>query len=106
MADNSISIKIQADANAAKSELRALIDQIRASGRAATDAEREAIRAAQRRVRETRNVIRAERDLGVVGVRSSREIKGEMDKLNAAMGRLRRSSALVGTDLARATEQV
>lgn len=106
MADNSISIKVQADANAAKAELRSLIEQVRASGRAATDAERAAIAAAQNRVRETRNVIRAERDMGEVGVRSSRAIKAEMDRLDAAMSRLRRSSALVGTDLARATQQV
>ena len=106
MADNNISIKIQADANAAKAELRELINQVRESGRAATSAEKEAITAAKMRVRETRNVIRAERDLGVAGVRSSREIKTEMNKLNAAMDRLRKSSGLVGTDLARATQQV
>ncbi len=106
MADNNISIKIQADANAAKAELRELINQVRESGRAATSAEKEAINAAKSRVRETRNVIRAEKDLGIAGVRSSREIKVEMDKLNAAMTRLKKSSGLVGTDLARATQQV
>lgn len=106
MAENNISIKIQADANAAKAELRELINQVRESGRAATSAEKDAINAAKQRVRETRNVIRAEKDLGITGVRSSREIKVEMDKLNAAMDRLKKSSGLVGNDLARATQQV
>lgn len=106
MADQNISIKIQADANAAKAELRELINQVRESGRAATSAEKDAINAAKQRVRETRNVIRAEKDLGIAGVRSSREIKVEMDKLNAAMDRLKKSSGLVGNDLARATQQV
>lgn len=106
MAENNISIKIQADANAAKAELRDLIQQVRASGQAATTAEKEAINAAKARIRETRSVIKAEKDLGVAGVRSTREIKAEMDKLNSAMARLRASSGLVGTDLARATQQV
>lgn len=104
--NNSISIKVQADANAAKAELRSLIQQVRESGRAATSAEKEAINAAKNRVKELNNVAKAEKDLGIVGVRSSREIKAEMDKLNAAMDRLKRSSGLVGTDLARATQQV
>lgn len=106
MADQNISIKIQADANAAKAEIRELINQVRESGRAATSAEKEAINAARQRVKETRNVVKAERDLGIAGVRSSREIKAEMDKLNAAMDRLKKSSGLVGNDLARATQQV
>jgi len=106
VADNNISIKIQADANAAKAELRSLIDQVRESGRAATSAEKEAIAAAKQRVRETRNIILAEKDLGTVGVRSSREIKAEMDKLNAAMARLKKSSGVFGDDIARAAQQV
>ncbi len=106
MADNNISIKIQADANAAKAELRELINQVRESGRAATYAEKEAITAAKARVRETRNVIRAEKDLGTIGIRSTREVKAEMDKLNAALARLKKSSTATSQDVFRASQQV
>lgn len=106
MADQNISIKIQADANAAKAELRDLISQVRESGRAATSAEKDAINAAKQRVREIRSVARAEKDLGTVGIRSTREVKAEMDKLNAALDRLKKSSTATAQDVFRATQQV
>lgn len=44
----------------------------------------------------------AHRDMGTLGVRSTKAIKEEMDQVNAALDRLKRSSSAAGTDLARA----
>lgn len=46
----------------------------------------------------------AQRDMGTLGVRSTKAIKEEMDQVNAALDRLKRSSSAAGTDLARATQ--
>lgn len=94
MADsNNISIKIQADASGARTELANLVRQVRESGKAATDAERAAITAAKQRVKETRSVIAAERDMGAIGIRSNRQIKAEIDKVNAALGNMIKASS-------------
>lgn len=99
-----LSLKIKAEAAQARDALRALLRQVRESGRAATDAEREAIRAARERVRETQAVARAHKDMETLGVRSTRTIRNEMKRVEDALGRLRRSSATTGTDMARATD--
>ena len=99
-----LSLKIKTEAAQARDALRDLINQVRESGRAASDAEREAIRAARDRARETRAVARAHKDMETLGVRSTRSIRDEMARVEAALGRLRRSSATTGTDMARATD--
>lgn len=104
MSDMELSLKIQADAKQAMAELKALVAQVKLSGREATAAEREAIAAARERVKETRAVVLAQRDMGTLGVRSTKAIKEEMDQVNAALDRLKRSSSAAGTDLARATQ--
>ncbi len=104
MSDMALSLKIQADAKQTMAELKALVAQVKLSGREATAAEREAINAARERVKETRAVALAQRDMGTLGVRSTKAIKEEMDQVNAALDRLKRSSSAAGTDLARATQ--
>lgn len=104
MADNNISIKVQADVNGAKTALRDLVQQVRESGRTATETERAAITAAKVRVRETNAIARAERDLGVIGVRSQREINAEMRKVENSLTRLRTNAKATGSDLSRATD--
>jgi TP901 family phage tail tape measure protein len=98
-----IAIKVQADADAAKQTLRELVQQVREAGREQTTSDRATIRAAAERVRATRQVVRAHEDMAVVGVRSSRDIQAEINRVNAAMARLARSSGTTGTDMARAT---
>lgn len=104
MSDMELSLKVQADAKQAMAELKALVAQVKLSGREATAAEREAINAARERVKETRAVALAQRDMGALGVRSTKAIKEEMAQVNAALDRLKRSSSAAGTDLARATQ--
>jgi len=104
MSDMTLSLKIQADAKQAMAELKALVAQVKLSGREATAADRAAINAARERVKETRAAALAQRDMGNLGVRSTRSIKEEMDRVNAALDRLRKSSSTTGTDLARATQ--
>jgi TP901 family phage tail tape measure protein len=104
MSDMTLSLKIQADAKQAMAELKALVDQVKTSGREASAADREAINAARERVKETRAAAVAQRDMSTLGVRSSRAIKEEMDRVNAALERLKTSSATAGTDLTRATQ--
>lgn len=104
MSDMNLSVKIQADAKQAMAELKALVAQVKISGREATAADREAISAARERVKETRAAVVAQRDWGTLGVRSTRAIKEEMDQVNAALDRLKKSSGSTGTELARATQ--
>jgi TP901 family phage tail tape measure protein len=99
-----LSVKIQADAKQAMAELKALVAQVKISGREATAADREAINAARERVKETRAAVVAQRDWGTLGVRSTRAIKEEMDQVNAALDRLKKSSGSTGAELARATQ--
>ncbi|MBM9532254.1 hypothetical protein JWG42_19040, partial [Desulfoprunum benzoelyticum] len=77
MSDMNLSVKIQADAKQAMAELKALVAQVKLSGREATAADREAINAARERVKETRAVALAQRDMGTLGVRSTKAIKEE-----------------------------
>ena len=104
MADNTISIKVQADIAAARTALQSLTSQVKESGRAATSAEKEAITAAKNRVKELNRVARAEKELNTLGVRSQREIKAEMDKVTAALEKLGKNSAVTGSDMTRATQ--
>ncbi len=53
-----------------------------------------------------RNVAKDQEDFGTIGARSSREIKAEMDKLNAALSRLKKSSTATSQDVSRATQAV
>lgn len=45
-------------------------------------------------------------DFGTIGVRSTRDVKAEMDKLNAALARLKKSSTATSQDVFRAAQQV
>jgi len=103
--DPSIAIKVQADADAAKQTLRELVQQVKQSGREQTAADRAAIRSAADRVKATRQVVNAHEDMAVIGVRSSRDIKAEIDRVNAALARLAKSSGTTGKDLERATRK-
>lgn len=103
--DPGIAIKVQADANAARQTLRELVQSIKQSGREVSEQDRAAIRSAADRVKATRQVVKAHEDMGVVGVRSSRDIKAEIDRINAAMARLAKSSGTTGADLARAGQK-
>lgn len=104
MSDMNLSVKIQADAKQAMAELKALEAQLKLSGRAASAADREAINSARERVKATQAAVIAHRDMETLGVRSSKAIKEEMDRVNAALARLKTSSATAGTDLTRATQ--
>jgi TP901 family phage tail tape measure protein len=101
--DPSIAIKVQADANAARQTLKELVQQVKQSGREVSEQDRASIRTAAERVKATRQVVKAHEDMGVVGVRSSRDIKAEIDRVNAALARLAKSSGTTGKDLERAT---
>lgn len=163
MADNSISIKVQADTTAARAEISnfgkvlealgrtsagsgmsnvgqaaskmvkafddaelavaGLVDRFVEQSGAATSMAKglsnvsvalKRIDAAQREASKSmtayhammRNVAKDQEDFGTIGARSSREIKAEMDKLNAALSRLKKSSTATSQDVSRATQQV
>lgn len=69
-------------------------------------AQREASRSLTAYSAMMRSVAKDQEDFGTIGARSSREIKAEMDKLNAALSRLKKSSTTTSQDITRATEQV
>lgn len=55
--------------------------------------------------REMQGVTQEERDMATIGVRSNREIKAEIDRVSAALDRLKKSGATAwSTDMARASD--
>jgi TP901 family phage tail tape measure protein len=105
VADNSISIKVQADIEAAKASLRDLERQLLSLGKTSTQSGKESAAATRERVTETQKVVRAEREAGTAGAGAQRQVQAEVNKTTTALGKLQQAGTQAGKGIAQATEK-
>lgn len=106
MADNSISIKVQADVAQAQRALRDIVDTAKSSGREITQAEKDAIQASALHVKKLKEVEKAQKATGQAGVTAQKSLKTEIEKSGAAIEKLSKTTAAVGKNLTASTQQI